>query len=112
MRRAFGGPAAPSVFGALAGAPNEIGVTTSAHRGGRRTEGARARRVAGGRKIAGQRGRERTRVPRVAFVARQLGYTIERQRTRTPDEELREMRELLKREAPGVLALVDKEMGP
>jgi hypothetical protein len=34
-----------------------------------------------------------------------------RARLRTPEEELRDMRELLKREAPGVLALVDKELG-
>lgn len=42
---------------------------------------------------------------------RQLGYRIERVKARTPEEELREMRELLKREAPGVLAIVDKELG-
>jgi hypothetical protein len=47
----------------------------------------------------------------VEIIARQHGYTIERQRTRTPEEELRDMRELLKREAPGVLAIVDKELG-
>ena len=45
------------------------------------------------------------------IVARQDGYTVERKKTRTPDEELREMRELLKREAPGLLVLVDKELG-
>lgn len=39
------------------------------------------------------------------------GYEVERKKTRTPEEELREMRELLRREAPGVLALVDKELG-
>jgi len=43
--------------------------------------------------------------------ARQLGYAIERKKVRTPEEELREMRELLKREAPGVLAIVDRELG-
>jgi hypothetical protein len=39
------------------------------------------------------------------------GFEVKRARVRTPEEELRDMRELLKREAPGVLALVDKEMG-
>lgn len=45
------------------------------------------------------------------LVATPLGYEVKRAKTRTPEEELREMRELLKREAPGVLAIVDKEMG-
>lgn len=45
------------------------------------------------------------------IVSRQHGYTIERVKVRTPEEELREVRELLKREAPGLLALVDREMG-
>lgn len=43
--------------------------------------------------------------------ARQLGYEVKPLKKRTPEEELREMRELLKREAPGVLAIVDKELG-
>lgn len=47
----------------------------------------------------------------VEIVARHHGYTVEAKRPRTPEEELREMRELLKREAPGVLAIVDKELG-
>ena len=45
------------------------------------------------------------------IVARQDGYEVNRRKTRTPEEELREMRELLRREAPAMLALVDKEMG-
>lgn len=41
-----------------------------------------------------------------------LGYEMPKKKTtRTPEEELRDMRELLKREAPGVLAIVDKAMG-
>jgi hypothetical protein len=43
--------------------------------------------------------------------ARQLGYEVKPLKKRTPEQELRDMRELLKREAPGVLALVDKELG-
>jgi hypothetical protein len=41
-----------------------------------------------------------------------LGYEMpERRRTKTAEEELRELRQLLKANAPVVLALVDKEMG-
>jgi hypothetical protein len=47
----------------------------------------------------------------VEIVGRLHGYEVKKQRVRTPEEELREMRELLKREAPGVLAIVEKEMG-
>lgn len=45
------------------------------------------------------------------ILAGQHGYIVTRVKVRTPEEELREMRELLKREAPGVLAIVDKELG-
>lgn len=45
------------------------------------------------------------------LLAGQHGYVVTRVKLRTPEEELREMRELLKREAPGVLAIVDKELG-
>lgn len=46
------------------------------------------------------------------ILSRQHGYEApKRVKVRTPEEELREMRELLKREAPGVLAIVDKELG-
>lgn len=47
----------------------------------------------------------------IEIIGRQHGYVVARQRVRTPEEELRETRELLRREAPGVLALLDKEMG-
>jgi hypothetical protein len=55
---------------------------------------------------------EEMRTEYVRLVNTSLGYEVpKRARLRTPEEELRDMRELLKREAPGVLALVDKEMG-
>lgn len=48
----------------------------------------------------------------VDIVNRQAGYDAPtRKRVRTPDEELREVREILKREAPGLLSLVEKELG-
>ena len=39
------------------------------------------------------------------------GFDFERRKKRTPEEENREMRAILKREAPGVLSIVDKELG-
>ncbi len=46
------------------------------------------------------------------IVCNGLGYeTPKRIRTKTSAEELREMRDALKRLAPGVLTLVDKELG-
>jgi hypothetical protein len=55
---------------------------------------------------------EEMRTEYVRLINVSLGYDVpKRARVRTPEEELREMRELLKREAPGVLAIVDKELG-
>ncbi len=46
------------------------------------------------------------------FLSSSFGYEMpKRVRTRTSAEELREMRDALKRIAPGVLVLVDKELG-
>lgn len=47
----------------------------------------------------------------LVIVARKHGYTVERIKTRTAGEELRETREVIKRLAPAVLALVDEELG-
>lgn len=46
------------------------------------------------------------------IVSRHHGYEEpKRKKVRTPEEELRDLRELLKQKAPAVLELVDKEMG-
>ena len=45
------------------------------------------------------------------IIGKHHRYECKRQRVRTPEEELRETRELLRTQAPAVLALVDKEMG-
>lgn len=51
----------------------------------------------------------------VATILRVLadirGFDIERRKVLTPEQELAATREMMKRLAPGVLALVDKELG-
>lgn len=55
---------------------------------------------------------EEMRAEYLRIVCNGLGYeTPKRIRTKTSAEELRDLRESLSRLAPGVLALVDKEMG-
>jgi len=45
------------------------------------------------------------------IISKQHGYEEpKRKRARTPEEEVAAMREVLKREAPGVLAILDKEL--
>jgi hypothetical protein len=55
---------------------------------------------------------EEMRAEYLRIVCEPLGYeTPKRRRTRTPEEEVREIRELLRTQAPAVLALVEKEIG-
>ncbi len=55
---------------------------------------------------------EEMRLEYLRILCEPLGYeTPKRIRTKTSAEELRELREALKRLAPGVLTLVDKESG-
>lgn len=50
-------------------------------------------------------------LPILRALAEMRGFELRRVKTRTPEEELDATREALKRLAPGVLALVDKEIG-
>lgn len=49
--------------------------------------------------------------PILVALAKLRGFRVERVKQMTPEEELRAQREVLKRVAPGVLELVDKELG-
>jgi hypothetical protein len=55
---------------------------------------------------------EEMRAEYMRIVSNAHGYeTPKKRKALTPEQELREMRALLKREAPAVLSLVDKELG-
>ncbi len=50
-------------------------------------------------------------VPMLRALAELRGFDVERRKQLTPEQELSATREAMKRLAPGVLALVDKELG-
>lgn len=49
--------------------------------------------------------------PILDALARLRGFDLVRKKTRTPEEELKAEREVLARLAPGLLAIIDKELG-